>query len=65
MKLKMKTTLIFAALVASLTLLSCEQKRTLKLYTWTYYTPENVVKAFEKEFNCKVVVTEYDSNETL
>lgn len=65
MKFKMKTTLIFAALVASLTLLSCEQKRTLKLYTWTYYTPEKVVKDFEKEFNCKVIVTEYDSNETM
>ncbi len=65
MKFKMKTTLIFAALVASISLLSCDQKRTLRLYTWTYYTPENVVKAFEKEFDCKVVVTEYDSNETM
>lgn len=65
MKFKTKTALSFAALLASLTLLSCEQKRTLKLYTWTYYTPEKVVKDFEKEFNCKVIVTEYDSNETM
>ena len=64
-KILSKIALGFAANVALLTLLSCEQKRTLKLYTWTYYTPEKVIKDFEKEFDCKVVVTEYDSNETM
>ncbi|MBQ0051930.1 MAG: extracellular solute-binding protein [Treponema sp.] len=67
MKIKTKTQIALAltAIVASFTLLSCSQKRTLNLYTWTYYTPEKVVKDFEKEFDCKVVVTEYDSNETM
>ncbi len=46
-------------------LASCEQKEKLNLFTWTYYTPKAVVQAFEKEFNCKVIVTEYDSNETM
>ena len=54
------------ALTAGLVVLSsCEQKEKLNLYTWTYYTPKPVVEAFEKEFNCKVIVTEYDSNETM
>ena len=46
-------------------LASCEKKQVLKLYSWTYYTPTDVVEAFEKDFNCKVIVTEYDSNETM
>ena len=65
MKVFSKITLAALGLVAGLGLLSCEQKKTLKLFTWTYYTPEEVVKAFEKEFDCKVIVTEYDSNETM
>jgi spermidine/putrescine transport system substrate-binding protein len=42
-----------------------ESDRTLYLFTWTYYTPDNVIKAFEDEFNCKVVVDTYDSNEVM
>lgn len=38
---------------------------TLNVFSWTYYTPTDVVADFEKEFNCTVVVTEYDSNETM
>lgn len=56
---------IFCVLVAAAGLVSCEKKQVLKLYSWTYYTPSDVVKDFEQEFNCKVVVTEYDSNETM
>lgn len=56
---------IFCALVAAAGLVSCEKKQVLKLYSWTYYTPSDVVKDFEQEFSCKVVVTEYDSNETM
>lgn len=48
-----------------LSLVSCEKKPVLKLYSWTYYTPTDVVEAFEKDFNCKVIVSEYDSNETM
>lgn len=52
-------------ITASLGFISCEQKRVLKLYSWTYYTPKDVKEAFEKEFDCKIVLTEYDSNETM
>jgi len=65
--MKITSKIISAALflIAALGLVSCEKKRVLKLYSWTYYTPTDVVEAFEKEFDCKVVVTEYDSNETM
>lgn len=64
-KTKSKIALVFAVFFVVLSLLSCGHERTLKLYTWTYYTPAKVVKAFEDEFNCKVIVSEYDSNETM
>lgn len=59
---------IFSAVIgaaAVLGLASCGSKKTLNIYTWTYYTPTEVVKAFEQEFDCKVIVTEYESNETM
>ena len=65
MKILSKIALAAFAAAAGLGLVSCEQKKTLKLFTWTYYTPKEVVKAFEDEFACKVIVTEYDSNETM
>jgi len=65
MKINSKIVFAVAMVCAALGLVSCDKKQTLKLYSWTYYTPTDVVKAFEEEFNCKVVVTEYDSNETM
>lgn len=45
---------------------SCSKNdNTLYLYTWTYYTPEEVVRAFEKEYNCTVRIDTYDSNEVM
>lgn len=38
---------------------------TLYLYNWTYYTPDSVIEEFEKEFNCKVKVDSFDSNEVM
>lgn len=65
MKKVSKFLVICSTVLALLGLVSCEKKQVLKLYSWTYYTPTDVVKAFEQEFNCKVIVTEYDSNETM
>lgn len=60
---------ILTALVLStfaFTFFSCaENGKQLKLYSWTYYTPTEVKEAFEKEFDCKIILTEYDSNETM
>ena len=37
----------------------------LKIYNWTYYTPDTVIEKFEKEFNVKVVYDQFASNEEL
>ena len=37
----------------------------LYIYNWTYYTPKDVVESFEKEYNCKVILDEYTSNEEM
>lgn len=68
MKIASKIALAALSAAALLGLASCEEKaksKTLNVYTWTYYTPAEVVQAFEQEFGCKVVVSEYDSNETM
>ncbi|MBP5251194.1 MAG: extracellular solute-binding protein [Treponema sp.] len=65
MKVSSKIAAAVLGITAGLGLVSCNQKKTLRLFSWTYYTPADVVSAFEKEFDCKVDVTEYDSNETM
>jgi spermidine/putrescine transport system substrate-binding protein len=55
-------TLVLAAL---LTGCSRGNEKTLYLFNWTYYTPDTVIAQFEKEFGVKVVVADYDSNETM
>ena len=56
-----------AALAALITLSSCGKKddNTLYLFNWTYYTPDSVLQDFEKEYNCKVKVDTFDSNEVM
>jgi spermidine/putrescine transport system substrate-binding protein len=57
-----------AALFAVLTLVAlggCSQKPQLYVYNWTYYTPDSVLRAFEKEYNCEIVYDTYASNEEL
>lgn len=44
---------------------SKEDKNTLYIYNWTYYTPTTVKEKFEQKFNCKVVLEEYASNEEM
>ncbi len=57
-----------AAILSAIGLASCDGKKddgTLYLYNWTYYTPESILKQFEAEFNCKVKVDTFDSNEVM
>lgn len=55
---------VLAALVG---FASCSKKNAnvLYLYNWTYYTPDEVLRDFEKEFNCTVKVDSYASNEEM
>jgi Spermidine/putrescine-binding periplasmic protein len=38
---------------------------TLYLYNWSYYTPESLIEEFEEEFDCRVVVDYFSSNEEM
>ena len=63
----MKRNTIFFTVMAALILpamVSCGGPR-LKIYNWTYYTPDSVIEKFEKEYNVKVVYDEFDSNENM
>ncbi|MCR5285445.1 MAG: extracellular solute-binding protein [Treponema sp.] len=56
--------LVFTALLG---LASCSKDngKTLYIYNWTYYTPEDVVAQFEKDFGVKVKLDNYASNEEM
>lgn len=62
-----RTICLFAILLALISLfVSCsEKKETLYVYNWSYYTPEEVIDAFEEEYNCKVVMDYFASNEEM
>ena len=58
-------TVAIAAAVLGLASCSKTDDKTLYLYNWTYYTPENVVSNFEKEYGVKVKIDSYASNEEM
>lgn len=39
--------------------------KVLYLYNWTYYTPDEVLREFERRFGCTVKVDSYASNEEM
>ncbi|MCB1212356.1 MAG: extracellular solute-binding protein, partial [Verrucomicrobiales bacterium] len=54
------------ALFASLLLPICGfGAETLHVYTWADYVSPDVVRAFEKDHDCKVVIDTFDSNESM
>src|SRR6187200_2748553 len=57
----MKLVLAFALLFAAPVFAS----ETLHVYTWADYVSPDLVKRFEKEHGCKVVIDTFDSNETM
>lgn len=59
--IKITAGLVCAAALFSLTSCAKKNDRTLYLYNWTYYTPEEVVASFEKEFNCTVKLDSYST----
>jgi spermidine/putrescine transport system substrate-binding protein len=68
----MKLTKLFhafamGALVASMMLFTAcgEPKETLYIYNWGDYLSEDVIRQFEKEYNCEVQLDVFDSNEAM
>jgi len=67
-----KNTKIILAFTLSILLLgeftACtkrETKRELRLYTWSEYFPDSVLREFEKEYNVQVKADYFSSNEQL
>ena len=64
----MKKKVIMMALLAvlALAMTGCgSKKEKLKLFLPGEYLGENVISDFEKEYNCKVIVENFDSNEAM
>lgn len=60
---------ILTAVILSLALIAMtgcgKKKEKLKLFLPGEYLGENVIEDFEKEYNCKVIVENFDSNEAM
>jgi spermidine/putrescine transport system substrate-binding protein len=65
MKLNLFTKFASAGLALALAAGCGGSKKTLHVYTWADYVAPELLQKFEKEFNCKVVIDTFDSNETL
>jgi spermidine/putrescine transport system substrate-binding protein len=65
----MKKYLVTAAFLGLLLLMGARlyaaQEKTLELYTWSEYMPDEVLKLFTRETGIKVSASTYDSNETM
>jgi spermidine/putrescine transport system substrate-binding protein len=56
---------LLAATLVGLGCSSAFSKQKLYIYNWTYYIPDEVLREFEKEFNCTVVYDMFASNEEM
>jgi len=56
-----------AALAATALSSSCGQrdKPTLRLYTWADYLDTGLAQKFQDEFNCKLIIDTFESNEAM
>lgn len=61
--------LALSSFMALSTLVGCggssSYSHTLKVFNWGEYADMDVVKGFEKEFDCKVIYETFDSNESM
>lgn len=60
-----RTVSILSAAMLTLMVAGCTSKPKLYVYNWTYYLPQEVVRAFEKEFGVTVVYDVFASNEEM
>ena len=66
--MKKRIFLAIALIAASLLLFSScskDKRKILYVYNWSYYTPDEVIESFEKEYDCKVVMDYFASNEEM
>lgn len=60
------TALALAIVAASLTFAACGRaKPSLRVYTWSDYIKPEIVRRFEREQGCRVVLDTFESNEAM
>ncbi len=60
--------IVIPILLIVLVISSCSKsdgRKTLHLYNWTYYMPDEIIEAFEEEYECSIVVDYFSSNEEM
>jgi spermidine/putrescine transport system substrate-binding protein len=61
-----KMMLILSGLLCALMLGGCSDSRpVLNIYNWADYMNPDVLKKFEKQYNCRIVLDTFDSNEAM
>lgn len=64
--MKSRVLSVFAFLLLLLGLTACSgRKPVLRIYNWAEYLSDDVIEAFEKEFDVRVIVDVFDSNEAM
>ncbi|MCX7654759.1 MAG: extracellular solute-binding protein [Fervidobacterium sp.] len=56
---------LFSVIFLLFFLFDCAKQNTLHIYNWADYIPQEVIKEFEREYNCKVIYDTYSSNEEM
>lgn len=61
-----KMTMMLSGLLCAAMLSGCSDSRpVLNIYNWADYMNPDVLKKFEKQYNCRVVLDTFDSNEAM
>ena len=64
--MKKAIVMVSLAVIAMLAMTGCgKKKEKLKLFLPGEYLGENVIADFEKEYNCQVIIENFDSNESM
>lgn len=63
--MKKKMILLVALLILVAAMTGCGKKQKIKVYLPGAYHSDEAIRNFEKEFDCKVIIEEFDSNESM
>lgn len=62
----MKSIVLTLCAMLGLVMTGCgESKPVLNIYTWNEYIDMDIVREFEEKYNCEVVISIFDSNESM
>jgi spermidine/putrescine transport system substrate-binding protein len=61
-----KMTMLLSGVLCAVLLSGCSDPRpVLNIYNWADYMNPDVLKKFEKQYNCRIVLDTFDSNEAM